>query len=322
MTRVAVKASKPVKPANPINPGLKPLLDDLYESFNVADAAEDPVQFLSGYADAADREIVAFCAASLAFGRVASVKASIARVLATLGPRPAVFVRAFDPRRDAAPFEDFVHRWTRGADIVALVLMMQHMLQRSGSIEGFFAEGLPDDAADVEPALESFSVRACAIDVRAAYGGRRPPARAGVRFFFPRPSTGSGCKRMNLFLRWMVRRDQVDPGGWQRIAPAQLVVPLDTHVVRLGKCLRLTRYQSPGWKMASDITRTLRQIDPVDPVKYDFSLCHLGMMNACGFKRPQRDHVCPLRGYCRPGAGRAPVSARGSPLMSDRRGLS
>jgi uncharacterized protein (TIGR02757 family) len=296
---------------------LKPLLDDLYESFNVADSAEDPVQFLSGYPNAADREIVAFCAASLAFGRVASVKASIARVLATFGPHPAAYVRAFDVHRDAAAFASFVHRWTRGADIVALILMMQHMLRHSGSIENFFAEGLPPDATDVEPALESFAERACAIDVRAAYGGRRPPARAGVRFFFPRPSTGSGCKRQNLFLRWMVRRDQVDPGGWQRVKPAQLIVPLDTHVIRVGRCLRLTTYQSPGWRMASDITRTLRQIDPVDPVKYDFSICHLGMMNACGFNRPQRDHVCPLRGLCRP--GRSPRTPAASPPPSARR---
>jgi uncharacterized protein (TIGR02757 family) len=288
---------------------IKSLLDDLYESFNVADSAEDPVQFLAGYPDLADREIVAFCAASLAFGRVASVKASIARVLETMGPRPADYVRGFDVRRDSAPFHTFVHRWTRGADIVALILMMQHMLRETGSIENFFAEGLPPDATDVEPGLESFAERACAIDVRAAYGGRRPPARAGVRFFFPRPSTGSGCKRQNLFLRWMVRRDQIDPGGWQRVKPAQLIVPLDTHVIRVGRCLRLTTYTSPGWRMASDITRTLREIDPVDPVKYDFSLCHLGMMNACGFNRPQRDRVCPLRGYCRPGA-RTPRASR------------
>jgi uncharacterized protein (TIGR02757 family) len=287
---------------------LKPLLDDLYENFNVADAAEDPVQFLSRYDDTADREIVAFCAASLAFVRVASVKASIARVLETMGPHPAAYVRSFHVEHHAAALQTFVHRWTRGADIVALMLMMQHMLRETGSIENFFADGLPADATDVETALESFSQRACAIDVRAAYGRRRLPARAGVRFFFPRPSTGSGCKRLNLFLRWMVRRDQVDPGGWHRVTPAQLIVPLDTHVIRVGRCLRLTSYQSPGWRMASDITRTLREIDPADPIKYDFSLCHLGMMNACGFNRPQRDRVCPLRGYCRPTARRPRAS--------------
>jgi uncharacterized protein (TIGR02757 family) len=100
----------------------------------------------------------------------------------------------------------------------------------------------------------------------------------------------------------MVRRDQVDLGVWTRVPAAKLIVPLDTHVIRLGRCLRLTRYASPGWKMASEITASLRAIDPADPVKFDFSLCHLGMMNACGYGRPQRDSQCPLKGICRPRA--------------------
>jgi uncharacterized protein (TIGR02757 family) len=98
----------------------------------------------------------------------------------------------------------------------------------------------------------------------------------------------------------MVRRDGIDLGVWSRVSPARLIIPLDTHVIRVGRCLRLTSYRSPGWRMASDITATLRRLDPDDPVKYDFSLCHLGMMDACGFNRPQRDTRCPLRGVCRP----------------------
>ena len=180
------------------------------------------MQFLAGYDDPADREVVAFCAASLAFGRVASVKASISRVLDVLGPHPAAFIRDFSPRQHAAPFADFVHRWTRGADIVALFLIMRHMLRTSpgGTIESFFLQGLAADAPDIEAALESFCTRACEVDVRVAYGGKKPPVRAGVRYFFPRPSGGSGCKRLNLFLRWMVRRDEVDPGGWTGVRPA------------------------------------------------------------------------------------------------------
>jgi uncharacterized protein (TIGR02757 family) len=105
---------------------------------------------------------------------------------------------------------------------------------------------------------------------------------------------------LNLFLRWMVRRDALDLGVWSRVTPAQLIVPLDTHVIRVGRCLRLTRYTSPGWPMACDITAALRDLDPVDPVKYDFALCHLGMMNACGFDRAQADTQCPLRRLCHP----------------------
>jgi len=184
------------------------------------------------------------------------------------------------------------------------------MLDRSGSIEAFFADGFDEASDDIGPALDSFSTRALALDLRTAYG--RLPARPGVCYFFPRPSAGSACKRLNLFLRWMVRRDELDLGVWSRIPPAKLVVPLDTHVIRVGRCLQLTRYTSPGWAMARDITASLRRLDPEDPVKYDFSLCHLGMMNACGFNRPQKDAQCPLRGICQPRARTARRSRRPS----------
>lgn len=165
-------------------------------------------------------------------------------------------------------------------------------------------EGYDPAADDIGGALDSFSRRAMALDLAAVYG-RRVPKRAGVGYFFPRPGAGSGCKRLNLFLRWMVRRDAVDLGAWTRIPPSMLVVPLDTHVIRLGRCLRLTRYTSPGWKMAAEITASLRAIDPDDPVRFDFSLCHVGMMNACGFGRRQGDAQCPLKGSCRPRVRRA-----------------
>jgi uncharacterized protein (TIGR02757 family) len=181
------------------------------------------------------------------------------------------------------------------------------MLDRSGSIESFFLEGCSPLAADIGPALESFSSRALALDLRSAYG--LVPGRPGVAYFFPRPSCGSACKRLNLFLRWMVRRDAIDVGAWSRVSASQLIVPLDVHVIRLGRCLRLTRYTSPGWRMASDITASLRQMDPADPARYDFALCHVGMRDQCGFRRPVRDANCPLRGFCRP-AARTPRASR------------
>jgi uncharacterized protein (TIGR02757 family) len=233
---------------------------------------------------------------------------SIERVLAILGSEPAAYIRAFNPRRHASAFKGIVHRWTRDADLVALIWILRQMLDQSASIEGFFAEGCEPGAEDVEASLERFSTRALAFDLRAAYG--RVPARPGVCYFFPRPSAGSGCKRLNLFLRWMVRHDALDLGLWSRVSPAKLIVPLDTHVIRVGRCLQLTRYATPGWPMARDITLALRQLDPADPVKYDFALCHIGMADACGFNRetavgrPAPDAHCPLRGFCRPGAHR------------------
>jgi uncharacterized protein (TIGR02757 family) len=277
---------------------LKPTLDRLYESFNYADSATDPIQIVRRFERPEDREVVGFCAAALAFGRVSSVLQSIERLLAIMGDHPGDYVRRFAPRRESARFSGFVHRWTRGNDILALVWLLKQMIDRSGSLEAFFMEGHIADARDIGPALDAFCARALALDLRKAYG--RLPARPGVCYFFTRPSAGSGCKRLNLFLRWMVRRDALDLGVWTRVMPAALIVPLDTHVIRVGRCLRLTQYTSPGWRMAADITASLRQLDPADPVKYDFALCHLGMMNACGFNRAQRDAQCPLRGVCRP----------------------
>jgi len=281
------------------NGGLGPALDGLYTSFNYADSATDPIQIVRRFERPDDREVVGLCAASLAFGRVASVLQSIERVLAVMGHEPASYVRRFDPARERKKFEPIVHRWIRGADIVALLWLMKQMTDEAETIEGFFLEGHDPGSEDVGPALDSFSRRAMALDLTKPYG-RRIPRRAGVGYFFPRPSAGSACKRLNLFLRWMVRRDSLDLGVWTRVSPSQLVVPLDTHVIRVGRCLRLTRYTSPGWRMAQDITVSLRKLDPSDPVRYDFSLCHLGMMNACGFSRAQRDAQCPLRGVCRP----------------------
>jgi uncharacterized protein (TIGR02757 family) len=144
-----------------------------------------------------------------------------------------------------------------------------------GSIEAFFGEGLGADDPDVGPALVSFSRRALALDHDGIYPSRRLPARAGVRYFFPSPEGGSACKRLNLYLRWMARRGGVDLGVWRRPEPRQLVLPLDAHTQAIARRLRFTRYRSPGWAMAVDITRRLRRFDPEDPVKYDFALYRL-----------------------------------------------
>jgi uncharacterized protein (TIGR02757 family) len=286
-------------------------LDELYRTFDDVTSASDPVHIVRRYDRNDDREAVGFCAAALAFGRVASVLHSIESLLEVMGPHPAAFVREFEPLRHSRRIEPLVHRWIRGRDLVALLLVLQRMLRESGSIEEFFLAGDDPASPDVGRALDSFSRRALQTDLREVYG-RRPPARPGVCYFFPQPSSGSACKRLNLFLRWMVRRDAIDLGVWTRVSPSRLIVPLDTHVIRLGRCLRLTRYVTPGWKMAAEITASLRLLEPADPVRYDFSLCHVGMMNACGFNRAQRDAQCPLRGLCRPVARKRPVSRRPS----------
>jgi uncharacterized protein (TIGR02757 family) len=289
-------------------------LERLYDDYNREDSAADPVQIVRRYHEPADVEVVGFCASALAFGRVASVLNTVETLARILGPHPAAYVRSFDPSAPHPELRAMVHRWTRGADLVALLWILRQMLDGWGSIERFFVDGDDPSVVDVSAALDSFSRRALSLDLKRAYG--RVPSRPGVCYFFPRPSAGSACKRLNLFLRWMVRRDAIDFGIWTGVDPSRLVVPLDTHVIRLGRCLRLTTYSSPGWKMAASITESLRRIDAVDPVRFDFSLCHVGMMNACGFGRRQGDSQCPLKGMCHP--RRRSAADASSPRRSPR----
>ncbi len=284
---------------------LKFALDRLYDSFNAPDSAFDPVQVVQRYPRLEDREIVGFVASAVAFGRVASVVNSTNAICDVLGDRPASLLKRFNPDTHGKRLRPLVHRWTRGDDFVALLWILRTFIKDHGSIERAFAAGLGDDDVDVGPAIESFSNRAREVDLAPAYGRQGPKTRLqsprppGVFYFFPRPSSGSACKRMNLYLRWMSRKDGVDPGGWTAVPASKLVIPLDTHIIRVSRCLKLTRYQSPGWKMAADITASLRKLDPADPVKYDFSLCHLGMMGGCSFGSGSTQ-VCQLAAVCHP----------------------
>jgi len=298
----------PVRPVDLAR--LKPELDRLYGQYNRAAGVADPIEMARRYPDPADREVAGFCAAALAFGRVASVLQSVERLLAIMQPSPAAFLSRFDPARDRRLFAPLGHRWARGEDLAALLWILKRMVAAHGSIEAFFLDHDDPGEVDVGRSIDAFSAAALRVDLRPVYGA--VPRCPGVRFFFPRPSAGSACKRLNLFLRWMVRDDGVDFGLWKRVSASRLIVPLDTHIIRLGRCLRLTGYTSPGWPMAAEITASLRLLDPNDPVKYDFALCHLGMMDACGFRRPYRDERCPLRGFCRPAGRRGRASRRPS----------
>jgi uncharacterized protein (TIGR02757 family) len=173
--------------------------------------------------------------------------------------------------------------------LACLLHFTAQILRSHGTLEAFFAEGHRPEAADVGPALASFAGRALALDHGGLYPDRRLPAHAGVRFLLPSPEQGSACKRLNLYLRWMVRKDSVDLGLWSAVRPSVLVIPLDVHIYNVARRVRLTSYRSPGWAMARDLTETLRRFDPDDPVKYDFAFHRMGL-----FKRDEE--IRSLRG--------------------------
>jgi uncharacterized protein (TIGR02757 family) len=255
---------------------LRRRLDALYAQYDERFVDPDPLEFVRRQTTPADREVVGLIASSLAYGTVRQIKTSIGAVLRVLGPEPARAVRSFDVAagRELAAFK---HRFNDGRDVACLLLFMRQMLESHGSIESFFAAGDDCGAPDVGPGLSSFTARALALSHEGLYGRSTLPGDAGVRFFFPSPVAGSACKRLNLYLRWMVRRHGVDLGVWSAVDPQRLVIPLDAHILTIGRRVRLTRLRSPGWRMAVDITRRLRQLDPQDPVKYDFALHRMGL---------------------------------------------
>jgi uncharacterized protein (TIGR02757 family) len=255
---------------------LRRRLEGLYRRYGWRALDPDPLQLVRAQ-DPEDREVAGLLASALAYGTVGQIKRSIGTVLAALGPSPALAVRRLDPRALAHRLARFRHRFNDGRDVACLLFFARQMLKAGGSVESFFARGDADRAEDVGAALHSFSTRALALDHGGLYGRGRLPADAGVRFFFPTPRDGSACKRLNLYLRWMARRGGVDLGLWRSPAPSRLVIPLDAHICAIARRVRLTRYRSPGWPMAADITRRLRRLDPEDPVKYDFALHRLGL---------------------------------------------
>jgi uncharacterized protein (TIGR02757 family) len=264
-----------MEPMAPPRSRLKRRLEALYRRYDQRTLDPDPLQHVRAQRTAADREVVGLVASGLAFGRVVQINRSVGAVLAILGPRPAETLEGLEPREALRRLRGFRHRWLDGRDVACLLGLARQMRAQRGSIEAFFADGLSDDDPDVGRALTSFSERALRLDHGGLYRSRGLPADAGVRYFFPSPARGSACKRLNLYLRWMVRRGGVDLGVWSRPTPRQLVVPLDTHTCSMARRLRLTRYRSPGWPMAVDVTRRLRCLDDRDPVKYDFALYRL-----------------------------------------------
>jgi uncharacterized protein (TIGR02757 family) len=257
-------------------------MDDLYRHYDHRFVDPDPLEFVRRQTTPADREVVGLVASSLAYGNVPQIKRSIARVLDALGDAAAAAVDRLDPRAMARRLGTFKHRFNDGRDVACLLFFIRQMRERHGSVEEFFRAGHDSREADVGNALISFTARTLELDHGGLYGRGGLPEKAGVRFFFPSPASGSACKRLNLYLRWMVRREGVDLGVWRGVDPAALVIPLDAHVLAIARRVRLTRYRSPGWRMAMDITRRLRALDPADPVKYDFAFHRMGLWKRKG----------------------------------------
>jgi len=250
-------------------------LERLYERCNRRKFVRpDPLEFLYPYEDPADREVVGLVASSLAYGRVLQINRSVEGVLGKMSPSPSRFIRDASPASLRRTFSGFRHRFTTGDEMAAMLLGVQDVLLQYGSLQSCFTSALVRDAETVAPAL------ACFVEKLTAGS---PGCRSSL---LPSPAKGSACKRLNLFLRWMVRSDGIDPGGWHDVPASMLVIPLDTHMHRVCLGLGLTRRRQANMRTALEVTDSFRKIVPDDPVRYDFILTRPGIWKNAGVDFP------------------------------------
>ena len=273
---------------------IREVLERLYARYNRRECiSPDPLQFVYRYDNRGDMEVVGFLAASLAYGRVKQIVKSLDELLGLMGESPFEFVRNFDEqKRDR--FDGFKHRFTTGRDISDLLSLLKDVLDEYGSIEKFFVQGYSKGDENIIPALSKFceSLLGMYSEKYGASAGR------GLRYLLVSPAGGSACKRLNLFLRWMVRNDDVDAGLWKSVEPSALIVPVDVHMARLCRVLGFYEQKMVSLSAAIRITESFSEIEQSDPVKYDFALSRIGIVEDCTGRHRSGCEFCELFGFC------------------------
>jgi uncharacterized protein (TIGR02757 family) len=292
-------------------------LESLYRTYGPETASSDPIGLVSRFTEPEDLEVAGWIASAFAYGRVETIRGSVSRVLDALGPRPAL---ALDAIRDFSAFArerltGFRHRFHGARDAAALLYAIASARAAAGSVRAFFEAEFRPEEPDVAGLLSRVTARLLRLDYRSALGRRDLPEDSPARFFFPDPAFGSACKRWNLYLRWMVRRDRLDFGLWTGIPTDRLVIPTDTHIHLVARRLRLTRRRAADWATARQITRKLARFDPGDPVRFDYALCRIGVFGICRASIARsRCHDCLAQEACPVGRKRMILSAYSIPL--------
>ena len=275
--------------------GIREHLDGLLASCDLeATRSRDPVACVHGYDAPRDQEIAGLIASSLAFGNALAAQRSTERVLAMLGPEPAAMVIGASRADLRKLLRGFVHRIYRGEHLASMLSGAGELCREYGTLGDAFAEFHRAGGGDFREGL-----------ARLADALRGKTQSRSLRHLISDPRAGSACKRLVLYARWMVRpADGIDLGLWP-VAPSELVIPVDTHIHRISRNLGLTRRKTASWATAEEITAALRELDPDDPVKYDFALCHLGVSRECPSRRdPVKCERCVLQDVCKVWTGR------------------
>jgi uncharacterized protein (TIGR02757 family) len=275
---------------------LRTALETLVIRYQVPSSLDaDPLIIPLAYDDPWDREVAAWIAAHLAYGRVAPMLRAIRKVLAPMGPAPSRWLRSSSPARLrkalGTALQDWTWRFHTSGDMIEWVLAWKRLDAESHG-QGMETHLLPRDGRSAEEAFSSLVQRL----------RQELPASYGTRFSLPDPKEGSACKRWRMFLRWMVRDGWPDLNQWRDYPKAALVIPLDTHVARTARLIGLSSRATPDGRMAQEITEALRTVDPSDPLRFDFALAHLGILGDCpGNRSIPGCSTCPLFSLC--GAG-------------------
>ena len=273
---------------------IKELLERLYIKYNHPEfVPPDPLQFIYKYSNPADREVVALLSAELAYGRVEQIEKSLNDLFERMGESPYAFVINFG-QAQRKKLSGFKHRFTSGQDISDLLAVLRKVLEEKGCIENYFLLGYRDTDQNIISALSKF----CQSLLDRFMKHKKAKPTKGLQYLLTNPAGGSACKRLNLFLRWMVRRDEVDPGLWSSIDKAKLIVPVDVHMARLCRVLKLYDQKTVSLAASVKITGSFAEIEPTDPVKYDFALSRIGILEDCNGKLQPKCQDCELLEFC------------------------
>lgn len=241
------------------------LLEALYKRYHRAEYIHpDPLQFLGSFPEVKDREIIGLLVSSFSYGQVGQIIKTCEKILAPMQGQPHEFILQTSPQEWIGLYQGFQHRWHVSEDLVGLLAGIRHILKKFGSIESCMLAGADKKSFTLERGLNFF------VD----------QARAKSTFrknLLPAPEQKSACKRLLMYCRWMIRCDEVDPGGWDQLSPSQLIIPLDTHMHRFALNCGFTKCQQANWKAALEVTRYFKKIAPQDPLRYEFAITRLGI---------------------------------------------
>ncbi|MEI6092791.1 MAG: TIGR02757 family protein [bacterium] len=244
----------------------KKTMDTIYERYNRRELVNpDPLVFLYNYSNPEDRELVGIIAATLAYGRVAQILKSVNIILKFLGTTPHKSLLETSKKDISDGLKGFKHRFTTDEEMIGFLSGIKNVLTEYGTLQNLFYESSHTQDKNILPALSKFVQK-----IKQAGGIKRSSLLSD-------PEMNSACKRLNLYLRWMIRNDVVDPGGWKKISAEKLIVPLDTHMYHFGKCYGLTKRNNADMKTAIEITNGLKIFEPNDPTKYDFAITRFGI---------------------------------------------